>query len=112
MVLVEADDHKTRFDLSTELRIERMAELQRFAALDLPFQCKGLQAADIRVRQGIFRMEDPGLVSLVVIEHEHGRIHEARQQLAPRPKHAMAFAPHRRHVRHKHVRCRIHDEIE
>jgi hypothetical protein len=65
----------------------------------------------IRVRNAMPYDELTGLAAFLV-EQEHHRVAEAREQHAGRPRHAKRLAPHRQHVGHEHVRHRVRDQAE
>jgi hypothetical protein len=90
-----------------------MAENRRLTPLPLLLDHLGREIPQVRVRQFIDRAQQPFLgIRRVAIADEHHRVVETREQLDPRPQHAMALSPNRADVRDVEVGDRMEHKVE
>src|SRR3972149_1483723 len=110
-VLVEAGENEAGLDLTGDLILQRVAELERLAGVDPALSLGFLEACQIGIRDGV---ADDQLAPLRTfpIENVLERVDEAGQQAAPRPQDPERLAPYRMDVGDEQVGTRVKNEIE
>src|SRR5262249_51309175 len=83
-IFVKAGDNKARFELTSNLCLQRMTELDRLLSLQFALQLRRRQTGEIGVRQRVLNFEFTRLIRLLVIKKEYRRIHEPGQKFAAR----------------------------
>ena len=111
-VLVEARDDEPRVDLTADLVLQRVAELERLLPLDLGPQALFVQARRGGVRKLVLDPQLAGLVRELQVEDVVGRVQETRHQGPAAPQHPERLGPHRADLGHEQVGDGVEHEVE
>src|SRR5918997_1558668 len=111
-VFVKTGDQEAHSDLTPDLLLQRVAELERLSPLHLPPQLLFVLARSVGVGQLV---PDPDLAraigELEVEDVDHG-VEETREQGATLAQHAESLVPYRSDLGHEQVGDGVEDEVE